>query len=56
MSGFELTRQIVERHPDLRARIVLISTRREEDFADLITASPAVGFLSKLHPVGQDGA
>jgi hypothetical protein len=31
------------------ARIVLISTRREEDFADLITASPAVGFLSKLH-------
>jgi hypothetical protein len=28
---------------------VLISTRREEDFADLITASPAVGFLSKLY-------
>lgn len=48
-SGFELARQIVERHPDLRARIVLISTRREEDFADLITASPAAGFLSKIH-------
>ena len=47
-SGFELTRQIVERHPDLRARIVLISTRREEDFAELITASPAAGFLSKI--------
>ena len=47
-SGFELTRQIVDSHPDLRARIVLISTRREEDFVDLITASPAAGFLSKL--------
>ncbi len=46
-SGFELTRQIVDNHPDLRARIVLISTRREEDFADLITASPAAGFLAK---------
>jgi DNA-binding NarL/FixJ family response regulator len=48
-SGFELARQIVERHPDLRDRIVLISTRREEDFAELITASPAAGFLSKIH-------
>jgi CheY-like chemotaxis protein len=47
-SGFELTRQIVASHPALRARIVLISTRREEDFADLITASPAAGFLSKI--------
>jgi DNA-binding NarL/FixJ family response regulator len=47
-SGFELTRQIVASHPDLRARIVLISTRREEDFIDLITASPAAGFLSKV--------
>ena len=48
-SGLELTRQIVDSYPKLRARIVLISTRREEDFADLITASPAAGFLSKLH-------
>lgn len=47
-SGFELARQIVDSHPDLGACIVLISTRREEDFADLITASPAVGFLSKV--------
>jgi CheY-like chemotaxis protein len=46
-SGFELTRQIVASHPELRAHIVLISTRREEDFADLITASPAAGFLAK---------
>ena len=46
-SGFELTRRLVQSHPDLRARVVLISTRREEDFADLIAASPAAGFVSK---------
>ena len=46
-SGFEVTLRIVERHPDLQARIVLISTGREDDFTDLITASAAVGFLSK---------
>jgi hypothetical protein len=37
----------VERYPDLAARVVLISTRREEDFADLIAASPAAGFVWK---------
>jgi DNA-binding NarL/FixJ family response regulator len=46
-SGLELTRLLVHHYPDLRAQIVLISTRREEDFAELISASPAVGFLSK---------
>jgi DNA-binding NarL/FixJ family response regulator len=46
-SDFELTRQIVDSHPDLRAHIVLISTRHEGEFADLVTASPAAGFLSK---------
>ena len=46
-SGFELTRQLVERFPRLRSRVVLISTRAEDDFADLIAASPAVGFIPK---------
>jgi DNA-binding NarL/FixJ family response regulator len=46
-SGFELTRQLVERFPRLRSRVVLISTRAEDDFADLIAASPAVGFVPK---------
>jgi DNA-binding NarL/FixJ family response regulator len=46
-SGFELTRRIVDRFPDLRSRIVLISTRQEEDYADLIASSPAAGFLAK---------
>ena len=48
-SGFDLTRRLVERYPDLRARVVLISTQREEDFADLIAASPAAGFVWKAH-------
>ena len=46
-SGFELTRQLVDSFPYLRSRVVLISTRDEEDYADLIAASPAAGFLSK---------
>ena len=46
-SGFEVTRRLVEGFPDLRSRVVLISTRDQEDFADLIAASPAVGFLPK---------
>jgi DNA-binding NarL/FixJ family response regulator len=48
-SGFALTRQLVERYPELRARVVLISTRREEDLADLIASCPAAGFVWKAH-------
>jgi DNA-binding NarL/FixJ family response regulator len=48
-SGFDLTRQLVDRYPDLRTGVVLISTRREEDLADLIASSPAVGFVWKAH-------
>ncbi|WP_433505553.1 response regulator [Pseudonocardia halophobica] len=46
-SGFELTRRLVAAFPDLHAHIILISTRDHEDFEDLITASPAAGFLPK---------
>lgn len=46
-SGFELAERLVDRHPWLGSRVVLISTRAEDDFADLIETSPAVGFLSK---------
>jgi DNA-binding NarL/FixJ family response regulator len=46
-SGFEVTRRLVEDFPHLQARVVLISTRDQEDFADLIAASPAAGFLPK---------
>jgi DNA-binding NarL/FixJ family response regulator len=46
-SGFELTRLLVGAFPELRRRVVLISTRGEEDFEDLVAASPAAGFLAK---------
>jgi two-component system nitrate/nitrite response regulator NarL len=45
-SGFELTRRLAELI-DQTLRILLISTHAEEDFAELIDASPAVGFMSK---------
>lgn len=44
-SGFDLARRLADGFPDLG--IVLISTRSEEDYMDLIASSPAVGFLSK---------
>jgi DNA-binding NarL/FixJ family response regulator len=47
-SGVDLTRRLVDRFPDLRRRIVLISTMDEEDVAELIVDTPAVGFLPKI--------
>jgi CheY-like chemotaxis protein len=46
-SGFELARRLQEPGRPAVAAVILISTHAEEDFADLIAASPAVGFLSK---------
>ena len=46
-SGFDLARRLAEDGVDDKATIVLISTRAEEDVADLIAASPADGFLPK---------
>jgi DNA-binding NarL/FixJ family response regulator len=44
-SGFDVAQRLVE---TLGAEsVVLISSYAERDFADLIAASPAVGFLSK---------
>jgi CheY-like chemotaxis protein len=40
-SGFDVAQRLVE------SSVVLISSYPEVDFADLIAASPAVGFLSK---------
>jgi two-component system, NarL family, nitrate/nitrite response regulator NarL len=46
-SGLELARRLVESDLGEEAAVVLISTRAEEDVADLIAASPAAGFLAK---------
>jgi DNA-binding NarL/FixJ family response regulator len=46
-SGFDLLRQLTERFPYLIGRIIMISTRAEEDYADLIDGTRAAGFLAK---------
>ena len=45
-SGLDLARRLIADDPD-GAAVILISTRVEEDVADLIADSPAVGFLTK---------
>jgi CheY-like chemotaxis protein len=46
-SGFDVARRLTEDAGNEHLRLVLISAYAESDFADLIAASPAVGFLSK---------
>ena len=46
-SGLDVARRLFESDPDDGAAVVLISTRVEEDVADLIADSPAAGFLTK---------
>jgi two-component system, NarL family, nitrate/nitrite response regulator NarL len=51
-SGFDLARRLAERdrpgQPAAeRTKIILISSHAEDDFEELIAASPALGFLDK---------
>ena len=46
-SGFDLARRIAEDGLAAEAVVILISTRAEEDVADLIDESPVAGFLPK---------
>ena len=43
-SGFEVSRLLAG---DLVGAVILISTQAEEEFAELIEASPATGFIAK---------
>lgn len=45
-SGFEVTRALAA-GDHVAARVVLISTYPEDDLADLVAASPAVGYIAK---------
>jgi CheY-like chemotaxis protein len=45
--GFEVVRRLAEPGSGRPARLILISTYEESDFAELIARSPAVGFISK---------
>ena len=46
-SGLELARRLHGRPGPPPAPVILISTHAEQDYAELIAASPAIGFLSK---------
>ena len=46
-SGFEVAERIHRAGLPAPSSVILISTHAEQDFADLIAASPAVGFVSK---------
>jgi DNA-binding NarL/FixJ family response regulator len=46
-SGFALARQLAEAGGGDRPKLILVSAHPEEEFADLIAESPAVGFLAK---------
>src|ERR687892_2035324 len=45
-SGLELARRLQHQTGPAPTRVILISTHAEQDYADLIAASPAVGVLS----------
>jgi DNA-binding NarL/FixJ family response regulator len=48
-SGFDLARELAQTPEAAPAKLVLISTHREEDFRELIAESPALGFIAKSH-------
>ena len=52
-SGFELANQLQREAGVDSSRVILISAYAEEDYAELIAASPAVGFLPKTALSGQ---
>jgi CheY-like chemotaxis protein len=52
-SGFDLADKLQQNAGVDSPRVILISAYAEEDYADLIAASPAVGFLNKTALSGQ---
>jgi DNA-binding NarL/FixJ family response regulator len=46
-SGFGLARTMEQSTPAPHPRVILVSTHAEDDYAELIETSPAIGFLSK---------
>ena len=47
-NGFELAEQLHRSGLPAPSPVILISTHAEQDFADMIAASPAVGFIAKF--------
>lgn len=46
-SGFDVVRELVEDAGGAPSNVILISTHAEADYAELIEASPAAGFVAK---------
>jgi len=46
-SGFEVARRLHREVDPVPSPVIMISTHAEQDYADLIADSPAIGFLSK---------
>jgi DNA-binding NarL/FixJ family response regulator len=46
-SGFVLARRLAQGHQGARSRVILMSTHDQAEYATLIAASPAIGFLPK---------
>jgi DNA-binding NarL/FixJ family response regulator len=46
-SGFDVAKRLDQHANNATVPVILISTHAEEDYADLIAASPVLGFLSK---------
>jgi DNA-binding NarL/FixJ family response regulator len=46
-SGFTVAREMADRAAGASANVIFISTHAQEDFADLVADSGAVGFLAK---------
>ena len=46
-SGFDVARRLTDGQERQRSEVILTSAYDEHDFADLIEASPALGFVSK---------
>jgi CheY-like chemotaxis protein len=52
-SGFELARRLREQSGGAGMQVILISSHDPEDFAEMIAASPVVGFLAKAELSGR---
>jgi len=46
-SGFEVARQLRQQGDGSTPRIIMISSHAEQDFEDLVAASPVAGFVAK---------
>jgi DNA-binding NarL/FixJ family response regulator len=46
-SGFDVARQLADGGGPVASSVILISADQEEDFADLVAESPALGFVAK---------